>query len=122
MTTTTTHEGDERLQARWRLFKQIDAILDTIDAGDVAAEAALATPRSHSIDTVDFELYPTGALALVRPGQPLVELSAQDAHALLTFLRMPGVAELIEQVEAARQAQNWRDFEETQKRERAAGR
>ena len=80
----------------------------------------LAVSRHHMIDAVDFDLEPTGEISIGRTEASLVELTAQDAHALLTFFQMPGVAELIEQVEAARQAQNWRDFEETQNRERAA--
>ncbi len=72
----------------------------------------LGVPRSHEIDNVDFEIYPTGDLSIGRSGEPLIELTARQAYGLLTFLRVPGVAQLLDQVEAARQAQNWRDFEE----------
>ncbi len=56
----------------------------------------------------------TGTLTLdERSGhRPAVTLTPTEAFAVLTFMRLPGVAELIEQQEAARQAQFWRDFEE----------
>ncbi len=44
--------------------------------------------------------------------RPLVRLTPNEAHALLTFLRLPGVAELIEREDAARQEKTWRDYEE----------
>ncbi len=74
----------------------------------------LAVPRRHEIGGVSFFLNRTGSLTLgERTGnRPVVRITPQEAHALLTFLRLPGVAELIEQEDAARQAQTWRDFEE----------
>ena len=74
----------------------------------------LAVPRMHQIGGVTLFLGRTGALILdEREGRrPLVRLTPREAHAVLTFLRLPGVAELIEREEAERQAQTWRDFEE----------
>ena len=79
-----------------------------------AAVATLAVPRMHQIGGVTFFLSREGALILdERVGRrPLVRLTPREAHAVLTFLRLPGVAELIEGQEAVRQAQIWRDFEE----------
>ncbi len=56
----------------------------------------------------------TGSLVVdEREGcRPLVRLTPQEACAVLSFLQLPGVAELIEHQEAARQAQAWRDIEE----------
>jgi len=75
---------------------------------------ALAVPRMHEIGGVSFILSRTGSLALDERdgGRPQVKLTPTEAHALLTFLRLPGVAELIEQQDAARQEQTWRDYEE----------
>ncbi len=42
-------------------------------------------------------------------GSQAVRLTPEATYALLVFLRQPGVAELIEQQEAARQEQAWRD-------------
>ncbi len=74
----------------------------------------LAVPRMHQIGGITFFLNRTGSLVLdERDGRrPLVKLTPQEAHALLTFLRLPGVAELIEREDADRQAQAWRNFEE----------
>ncbi len=74
----------------------------------------LAVPRMHQIGGVTFFLGRTGSLVLdERDGRrPLVRLTPREAHAVLTFLRLPGVAELIEREEAARQDHVWRDFEE----------
>ena len=74
----------------------------------------LAVPRMHQIGGVTFFLSGEGALVLdERDGRrPLVRLTPREAHAVLTFLRLPGVAELIEREEAARQDRVWRDFEE----------
>ena len=74
----------------------------------------LVVPRMHQIGGVTFFLGRTGSLVLdERNGRrPLVRLTPQEAHALLTFVRLSGVAELIEREDAARQAQTWRDFEE----------
>ncbi|HZG68058.1 MAG TPA: hypothetical protein VEZ12_15045 [Herpetosiphonaceae bacterium] len=67
------------------------------------AAAALAVPRMHEIGGVTFFLNRTGALTLdERQGQrPLVRLTPTEAFAVLSFMRQPGVAELIEQQEAA---------------------
>ena len=72
-----------------------------------------AVCRSQS-DSPRLVMMRTGSLVLdEREGrQPVVRLTPQEAHALLTFLRLPGVAELIEREDAARQAQAWRDIEE----------
>ena len=74
----------------------------------------LAVPRRHEIGGVSFFLNRTGTLSLdERHGhRPAVTLTPNKAYAVLSFMRLPGVAELIEQQEAARQAQFWRDFEE----------
>ncbi len=76
----------------------------------------LAVPRMHEIGGVTFFLSRTGALTLdEREGRrPLVRLTPDEAFAVLSFMRQPGVAELIEQQEAARQAQAWREYEEDQ--------
>ena len=74
----------------------------------------LAVPRMHQIDGVTFFLNRTGSIVLGEGDgrRPVVRLTPKEAHALLTFMRLPAVAELIEQEDAARQAQTWRDFEE----------
>ncbi len=74
----------------------------------------LAVPRMHQIGGVTFFLNRTGSLVLdERDGRrPVVKLTPEEAHAVLTFLRLPGVAELIEREDAARQWQEWRNFEE----------
>ncbi len=74
----------------------------------------LTVPRRHEIGGVSFFINRTGSLTLgERTGnRPVVRITPQEAHALLTFLRLPGVAELIEQEEAARQDRFWRDYEE----------
>ena len=91
---------------------QEDRIMTTDTRPD--APRTLAGPRMHQIDGVTFFLNRTGSIVLGdRDGRrPLVRLTPQEAHALLTFMRLPAVAELIEQEDAARQAQTWRDFEE----------
>ncbi len=66
------------------------------------------------IGNVTFFLSREGALSLDERegGRPTVTLTPREAYALLAFMRQPGVAELIEQQEAARQDRTWRDFEE----------
>ena len=78
------------------------------------APRTLAVPRMHQIDGVTFFLNRTGSIVLgERDGRrPVVRLTPREAHALLTFMRLPAVAELIEREDAARQDRVWRDFEE----------
>ena len=59
-------------------------------------------------------LLPTGELILGchAEGSQVVRLTPKATYALLMFLRQPGVAELIEQQEVARQEKTWRDYEE----------
>jgi hypothetical protein len=61
-----------------------------------------------------FFLSRTGAIVVdERDGRrPVVRLTPDEVFAVLSFMRLPGVAELIEQQEAARQAQAWREYEE----------
>ena len=91
---------------------QGDRIMDTNARHD--EPRTLAVPRMHQIGGVTFFLGRTGSLILdEREGRrPLVRLTPREAHAVLTFLRLPGVAELIEGQEAERQDRTWRDFEE----------
>ncbi len=74
----------------------------------------LAVPRYMDVGDVTFFLGRDGRLTLAqRPHrQPAITITPKETYALLQFLRFPGVAELIEQQEAARQAQTWRDFED----------
>ena len=76
------------------------------------------------VSGTDIALLPSGGLIIgwQADGGSQVQLTPEAAHALLVFLQQPGVAQLIEQVEAVRQAQVWRDDEESRERERAAGR
>ena len=73
----------------------------------------LAVPRMHQTGCTFF-LSRTGTIVLdERDGRrPVVRLTPSETFAVLSFMRLPGVAELIEQQEAARQAHFWRDFEE----------
>ena len=93
---------------------------------DTNSTQHLAVPRRQEIGGVTFFLNRDGRLTIdERPhGQPLVKLTPREAFALLTFVRLPGVAELIEQAEAARQEQQWRDYAADPETlaERAAGR
>jgi hypothetical protein len=93
---------------------------------DTNSTQRLAVPRRQEIGDVAFFLDRDGRLTIdERPhGQPLVKLTPGEAFALLTFVRQPGVAELIEQAEAARQEQQWRDYEPDPETiaERTAGR
>ena len=80
---------------------------------DTNSTQHLAVPRMIEIEHVTFFLSREGALSLdEREGRrPLVKLTPRETYAVLTFMRLPGVAELIEQAEAARQEQQWRDYE-----------
>ena len=80
---------------------------------DTNSTQRLSVPRRHEVGGVTFFLDRDGRLTIdERPhGQPLVKLTPGEAFALLTFMRLPGVAELIEQAEAARQERQWRDYE-----------
>ncbi len=73
----------------------------------------LAVPRMHRVGCTFF-LSRTGAIVVdERDGRrPVVRLTPDEVYALLTFLRLPGVAELIEREDAARQEKTWRDYEE----------
>ena len=77
---------------------------------DTNSSQRLAVPRRHEIGGVTFFLNRDGGLTIdERPhGQALVKLTPREAFALLTFMRLPGVAELIEQAEAVRQEQHFR--------------
>ncbi len=67
------------------------------------------------VSGTDIALLPTGELMIGWQGEgsQAVRLTPEAAYALLVFLRQPGVAELLEeQLGAARQDRDWRDFEE----------
>ena len=67
------------------------------------------------VSGTDIVLLPTGELMIgwQAEGSQAVRLTPEAAYALLVFLRQPGIAELLEeQLGAARQDQNWREYEE----------
>ncbi len=67
------------------------------------------------VSGTDIVLLPTGELMIGchTEGSQAVRLTPEAAHALLVFLRQPGVADLIEkQRGAARQDQSWREYED----------
>ncbi len=72
-----------------------------------------AVPRYMDVGEVSFFLDRDGRLTLdQRPHrQPTIIITPQETYALLQFLRMPGVADLIDQQEAARQEQRWQGYE-----------
>jgi hypothetical protein len=68
----------------------------------------------QAVFETDFALLPSGELTIGRQAdcRMLVRLTPKETYALLMFLRLPGVAELIEeQVGTARQDQNWHEYE-----------
>jgi hypothetical protein len=73
----------------------------------------LALPRYHQLNGCTFFLDRDGALAIdERDGRrPLVKLTPDEVYGMLIFLRLPGVATLIERLEAQRQARCWADYE-----------
>lgn len=87
-----------------------DPELAMLDRTPARSAAELAGPRSVKIGETVFLLNPAGELAIDNR-IPAAELTAGETHALLTFLRMPGVAEFIDQSEAERQAARWKDFQ-----------
>jgi hypothetical protein len=43
--------------------------------------------------------------------RPLVKFTPDEVYGLLIFMRLPGVATLIERLEAQRQSRHWADFD-----------
>ena len=70
--------------------------------------------RQTVVSGTDIALLPTGELMIGWhvEGNQAVRLTPEATYALLVFLRQPGVADLIEQQEAARQEQDWHEYEE----------
>ncbi len=82
-------------------------------AGDVVPVGDLAVPRSHTIDGTIFELAADGAITICARDDngTIIRMTCREAFSLLTFIRIPGVATLIEDVDARRQLKSWHDFE-----------
>lgn len=71
------------------------------------------TPRYHRLDGATFFIDRDANLTIDERNErrPSVQLTAQEAYGLLTFMRLPGVAPLIETADAADQDRTWHDFE-----------
>jgi len=81
----------------------------------------LDVPRFHQINGCNFFLDRDGGLAIdEREGRrPLVKLISDEVYGLLVFTRLPGVATLIERLDAQRQCRYWAAFDVSQDEEAA---
>jgi hypothetical protein len=84
---------------------------NVLNPGPITPE--LAMPRYHQINGSTFFIDRDANLSIdEREGsRPLVQLTAQEAYGVLTFMRLPGVAQLIEHVDAVEQERIWHDYE-----------
>jgi hypothetical protein len=71
----------------------------------------------HEIDGVGCVLDSDGTLQVERSGSPVVTFAPGEAYSLLTFLRLPGVAETIERSDADQQAEDFAQIEEEEREE-----
>ncbi len=77
------------------------------------AAAALDVPRYQQLAGVNFFLDRDGALAIDERdgGRPMITLTPDEVYGMLVFMRLPGVATLIERLDARRQEQWLRGYE-----------
>ena len=70
-------------------------------------------PRYHQVNGCSFFLDRDGGLAIDERdgGRPLIKMSPDEVYGVLVFMRLPGVATLIERLDARRQARCWADYE-----------
>jgi hypothetical protein len=76
-------------------------------------------PRYHQVDGSTFFLDRDANVSVDEreDGRELVKLTGTEAYGLLTFMRLPGVATLIEQADAAEQDPIWRGYESDEREE-----
>lgn len=99
------------------------AKVEAADGAPVEASTPedLAVPRYHQLAGVNFFLDRDGSLAIDERegGQPLIKLTPDEVYGVLVFMRLPGVATLIERVDARRQEAWLRGFQQDQAEEAA---
>ena len=83
------------------------------------AAAALDVPRYQQLAGVNFFLDRDGELVIDEreSGRPLIRMTPKEAYGLLVFMRLPGVATLIERLDARRQEEWLRGFDKDQAEE-----
>ncbi len=95
----------------------IDQVLGVLEAIAIVkherAAAALDVPRYQQLAGVNFFLDRDGALAIDERdgGRPLITLTPDEVYGVLVFMRLPGVATLIERLDARRQEAWLRGYE-----------
>ena len=79
----------------------------------------LALPRYHQLNGCTFFLDRDGALAIDERdgGRALITLTPDEVYGVLVFMRLPGVATLIERLDARRQEAWLRGFDKDQAEE-----
>ncbi len=101
----------------------IDQVLGVLEAIAIVKHERkmLDVPRFHQLNGCNFFLDRDGGLAIdEREGRrPLVKLTPDELYGLLVFLRLPGVATLIERLDARRQERYWADYDISQADEAA---
>ena len=97
---------------------QLVGLLEAIAKHERAA-AALDVPRYQQLAGVNFFLDREGELVIDEreSGRPLIRMTPKEAYGLLVFMRLPGVATLIERLDARRQEEWLRGFDKDQAEE-----
>ena len=97
---------------------QLVGLLEAIVKHERAA-AALDVPRYQQLAGVNFFLDRDGALAIDERdgGRPLITLTPDEVYGVLVFMRLPGVATLIERLDARRQEAWLRGYDKDQAEE-----
>jgi hypothetical protein len=93
----------------------IDHVLGVLEAIAIVKHERnmLDVPRFHQLNGANFFLDRDGGLAIDdrEDRRPLVKLTPDEVYGMLVFVRLPGVATLIERLEAQRQDRYWADFD-----------